>query len=130
MYNINDESFKNSLVYKDFLLANPSIGHLKIRAYTANEAIPIKGIKITVIKKIEGADIVFFDGTTDDSGVIENIPLPAPKLSNTLNTPNSTSYTVIASYKNKTLEYNVKMYENIYAVQTINIVPSPSIGDN
>ena len=126
---INDEGFKNSEVYKDYLKDNPSIGFLKIRAYTANEAVPIKGVSITVKKEIEGADVVFFRGVTDESGIIEKIPLPAPKLDdNNLEVPNYTKYEVIASLNKDSTTYVVNIYENIYVTQTINVVPK--MGDN
>ena len=124
-YYVNDESFKNSKLYKDYIKDNPSTGFLKIRAYTANEAIPIKGVNITITKQIEDNTIIFYNGFTDESGIIEKIPLPAPKLdSNNLESPNYTKYNITAIYNNETKKYIVNMYENIYVTQTINIIPN------
>lgn len=124
-YYVTDNSFKNSKVFKGFLQTNPSVGFLKIRAYTANEAIPIKGLAVTISKEIENANIVFFKGVTDESGIIEKISLPVPKIdSNNLEAPNNAKYILTASYNGKNKSYVVTMYENLYVVQTINITPN------
>ena len=51
-YNINDTEFTNSAVYQEFIKNNPSKGFLKIRAYAANGAVPISGLKVVVTKNI------------------------------------------------------------------------------
>ena len=134
-YNFNDENFKNSQLYQNFISANPSRGYLKIRAYAASQALPISNLKIVVSKKINNNNIIFFEGTTNSSGVIEKISLPAPKLdTNNLDKPSSTSYEITASYNedNITNVYRVNIYENIYVVQTISVVPNLNViaGDN
>ncbi len=70
---------------------------------------------------------------TNSSGVIEKIPLPAPKLiANNLTAPQSEIYQIDATYQNIKNKYQVNIYENIYVVQTINIVPTMDVmsGDN
>ncbi len=126
-YNFNSEAYQNTESYQKFIQANPSNGYLKIRASAASQALPISGIKIVVSKIIDGNNIIFFEGVTDSSGVIEKITLPAPKLSsNDLTTPPSTTYDIKATYEKDKLDaiYKVNIYENIYVVQTINIVPT------
>lgn len=59
---INDEEFVNSSAYQDFLNTNKGRGYLKIRAYAANQAIPISGLKILVNKKIDGYNVNFLKG--------------------------------------------------------------------
>lgn len=125
-YNINDENFKNTETYQNFIKLNPSEGYLKIRAFAANQAIPISGLKIVITKIIENKNIVFFEGYTNNSGTIEKIILPTPKLDpNNLDVPTSTTYDITATYEpdNTTGIYRVYMYENIYVVQNISIVP-------
>ncbi len=125
--NFNSEAYQNTESYQKFIQANPSNGYLKIRASAASQALPISGIKIVVSKIIDGNNIIFFEGVTDSSGVIEKITLPAPKLSsNDLTTPPSTTYDIKATYEKDKLDaiYKVNIYENIYVVQTINIVPT------
>ena len=124
-FNINDQNFINSKVYKDYLQKNPSNGYLKIRAFAANQAIPISNLNIKVSKNIDNNNVIFFEGRTNSSGIIEKITLPTPKLDfNNLDKPNSTTYDIIATYDNKNIIYKVNMYENVYVLQEININPS------
>ena len=130
-YNVNDENFKNSEMYQRFLRENPSFGFLKIRAYAANQAVPISNLKIVITKDIENNNVTFFEGTTNDSGVIERIILPAPLLNqNDLIAPASTTYEIRATYTpdNITQIFRVNMYENVGVIQNINIVPDMNMG--
>lgn len=124
---IEDNSFKNTDEYSDFLGNNPVVGFLKIRAYAANQAVPINNLKIVVSKKIGNNSVIFFEGFTDESGTIEKIALPTKRLnlSNT-DVPKSTAYDIIATYQEDNIQkiYKVNIYENIYVIQNINIVPN------
>lgn len=124
-FNINDQNFLNSEVYKNFIKDNPSNGYLKIRAFAANQAIPISNLNIIVSKNIDNNNVIFFEGKTNSSGIIEKITLPTPKLDqNNLDKPSSTTYDIEATYQNETKIYKVNMYENVYVLQEININPS------
>ncbi len=134
-YNFNDSSFQNTSSYQNFIAANPSQGYLKIRASAASQALPISGLKIVVSKVIDNNNIIFFEGVTDTSGVIERIVLPAPKLNtDNLAAPQSTTYDIKATYEPDNLNdiYRVNIYENIYVIQTINVVPALNVmaGEN
>ena len=125
-YNINDESFINSEIYKNFINTHPSKGNLRIRAYAASGAIPISGLKVVVSTKIDNNNVIFYEGETDDSGLIDRISLPAYKLDlNNLDIPDKTVYDINATYypDNLKLLYSVNIYENVCVVQNINIVP-------
>lgn len=125
-YNINDENFKNTDVYRSFINDNPVNGYLKIRAYSASGAIPVRGLKITVSTEYEGNTIIFYDGFTDTSGVIEKITLPAPRLnSDNMDIPSRTTYDINATYPPNLvdLKYQVNIYEDVFVIQNINIVP-------
>ena len=131
IYNINDENFKNTEAYRSFMNDNSANGYLKIRAYSASEAIPVRGLKITVSTEYEGNTIIFFDGVTDTSGVIEKIILPAPKLnSDNMNVPSRTTYDINATYEPNLvdLKYKVNIYEDVFVIQNINIVPDSNSG--
>ena len=132
IYNFNDKSFKKTNIYQDFIKDNNSFGYLKIRAYSANEAIPIKGLQITITKTINSDTIVFFEGKTNESGIIEKIILPAPKQNQTnLVAPLKATYDIISYYPLENLKqiYQADIYDGIYVVQNINIIPQKSIGD-
>lgn len=130
-YNINDENFKNTEVYRSFINDNPVNGYLKIRAYSASGAIPVRGLKIVVSTEYEGNTIIFFDGFTDTSGVIEKITLPAPRLnSDNMDIPSRTTYDISATYPPNLvdLKYKVNIYEDVFVIQNINIVPDALSG--
>lgn len=123
---ITDENFLNTKAYLDFIKDNPGSGTLIIRAYAAGGAIPISNLDITISKIIDDYNVIFFKGATDNSGMISNISLPAPlKMTNDLNVPLSTSYEINAYYEpdNLNLEYKVNIYDGIYVVQNIKILP-------
>lgn len=132
-YNINDQSFVNSELYQNFLRENPGTGNLRIRAYAASQAVPVSGVKALVTKNIEGNNVVFFEGYTDASGIIERISLPTPRLSSdNMNEPNKATYELLITYEPDNIRqiYSINMYENICAVQNINIAPSLVEGDS
>ena len=133
-YNFNDESFKNTDIYKRFIATNTGEGYLKIRAYAASQALPISNLNVVVSKTIGNNNIIFYEGKTNSSGVIEKIVLPSPERNtDDLIAPNSISYDIKATYEpdNTTNIYRINIYDNIYVVQTINIVPTMSVmGDN
>lgn len=130
-YNINDVGFKNSEVYKSFINDYPVNGYLKIRAYSASGAIPVRGLKIVVSTNYQDNKIIFYDGITDTSGVIEKITLPAPKLdAGNENVPNKKVYDISATYPPNllNLNYQVNIYEDVFVIQNINVVPTSESG--
>lgn len=125
--NVNDEEFMKTEVYQNFMRENPSYGTLKIRASAASEAVPISGVRIVVSKKIGDDTIIFFEGVTDESGMINNIKLPTPEsLNDDMMVPPSTTYEVDAVYLPDNTEqvYPVNVFSGIYVVQTIKITPT------
>ncbi len=129
-YNINDENYVNSLPYQEFLKENPSYGFLKIRAFAASGAIPITNLKVVVSKKIDNNNVIFFEGLTNESGTIEKISLPAPKLDlENMDVPNSATYDITATYNidNINRVYKINIYADVCVVQNINIVPDTNL---
>ena len=125
-YNVNDENFKNSTIYQKFLSENPKVGYLTIKASAAGGAVPIEGMSVKVSKVIEGNNVTFFEGATDNSGLIEKLKLPAPTLNpSDLTVPNSTTYDINTNYAPDNIKgiYKVNIYENLSVIQNINIVP-------
>lgn len=123
---IDNENFINSSEYQEFLKNNPSRGSLNIRVYTASQAIPISNLKVVVSTIIGNSNAIFFEGYSDESGVIEPISLPAPKLAtNDLTIPSSTEYEILATYvpDNVSETFKIDMFEDVNVVQNINVVP-------
>ncbi len=63
--------------YKTFIEENAGEGTLKVQAFVANQAFPLEDINIKVYKNIGNDKVIFFEGTTDSSGIIDDIKLPA-----------------------------------------------------
>lgn len=62
-----------------FLRENPSHGILRIQAFRGNQAIPVKGVQVTVSHRLsDGTNYVVYSGVTDESGLVDAITLPAP----------------------------------------------------
>ena len=83
-----------------------------------------------VSKEIEGLNVIFFEGETNESGVIDNIILPAPKLdSNNMDVPNGVKYEIKATLPSDNINqtYIINIYENVYVVQNISIVPTMAV---
>ena len=123
---VTDEALKNDSSYLDFIKNNPGYSTLKVRASAANEAYPIEGVSIVVSKVIGNYDVVFYEGKTDSSGMINNIILPSPRaIQNDMEVPSFTEYQLIAKsevddfYK----VYNFSVCCGITVIQYINITP-------
>lgn len=128
--NFNDETFMSTNTYKEYIKNNPSIANLNIRTSAASNAIPISNVRIIVSKIIDGNKIIFFDGLTDDSGMINDIKLPTPAINpDDLEAPNGTLYDIEAVYEQDNIDrfYKVLMYPDICVVQNINIVPTMDV---
>lgn len=70
--------------YEEYLIENPANGLLKVQAYRAREAIPQSGVGVKVSTYIGDRERTFFEGVTDENGIIDNIKLPAPPRANSL----------------------------------------------
>ena len=131
-YYATDEDFINSNTYQEFIKKNPAKGNLRIRAYAASGAVPIKGVNITISTMAnDNTKIIFFEGITNESGLIEKISLPAPRLnSDNLIAPDKTEYEIDAVYApdNISAIYKVNIYEDVCVQQNINIVPELKVG--
>ena len=123
--NITDSNFISTIVYKNFMIETTGRGILNIRASFANQALPITNLKVVVSKEIENYNVIFYEGVTNISGLIEKISLPTPpKENDDLIAPKNTTYKITTLYNNREYTYVVNMYDGICVVQNINIVPS------
>lgn len=120
---MNIDEFMKTSQYADFIKENPGVGKLRIRAYTASQALPVVGLNIIVSSMIFGVRVVFFSGKTDDSGMISTIKLPAPSLIDNLQIPRTIKYDIEAFIGNNRRDFSVNMYDGVCVVQNINFVP-------
>ena len=104
---------------------NPSHGYLNIRTNLNNLAYPLEGVLIIVSHIIDNQKVIFFEGKTDESGMINNIVLPTPLVdSNDLVVPKCINYDIEAIYLKDNIDtmYNVLMYSDISVNQDITII--------
>lgn len=130
---INDEKLESDISFQKYLEDNPGTGYLKVRASSANEAMPIEGVEVIVSKKIGDNTIVFYDGKTDASGMINGIKLPTPKrINNNLEAPNFSTYNLRAVYPDDSYDqnYEISLCCSITIVQYINITPKVNMEGN
>lgn len=131
--NINEkEKLQNNKAYQEYLKENPSTGYLKVRATSLNEAMPIEGVNIIVSKKIGDDTIIFYEGKTDVSGMINDIKLPTPiRVSNNEEVPNFSTYNLRAIYEKDNFDktYDISLCCSITIVQYINVIPSVTMED-
>ena len=131
--NINEvDKLENDSSYQKFIKDNPGTGNLKIRATSFSEALPIKGVKITISKEIGDNTIIFYEGLTDDSGMINNIKLPTPvRVSSDLEVPNFATYSLRAEYDIDGFDkiYDISLCCGVGAIQYINITPKVNMED-
>ena len=118
---ISFDEFKKTDLYEDFIRENSSVGNLKVQVFTAYEAIPISNTTILITKDIEEYKVVFFRGITDSSGIISDIVLPAPVMSNSLEVPNYTIYelTALNSGYESLKNFNIGMFGGVNVIQYV-----------
>lgn len=132
----DSSEFKNTTTYKNFMNINNGKGILKVEASTASEAYPIKDVEITISKKLDGKDIIFYKGVTNDSGIIDGIVLPTRKMTDNVEDVSDiffTTYDLVANSKKYNLkkEYDVSIFDNVKVIQPV-IFPVNDLvsGDN
>lgn len=60
-----------------FLQAHPERGSLRVQISSGGGAFPVSGAQVAVFRRFGGLAHVFFQGSTDASGLLGGIPLPA-----------------------------------------------------
>ncbi len=115
--------------YQQFIDRNNKQGELKIQAFSAQQAIPVSGVNVKISKKFSDQEKVFFEGTTDDSGIIDGIFLPAPDKELSEHPENSApyaTYNITASHPIYGVELtgNVQVFGDTKAIQPIRVIPT------
>lgn len=124
MNNITLEEFKKLPEYQTFIEKNKGTGTLKVQVFTANQAIPLPDTEIYITKQIGDYNVLFFEGITDSSGIIDNIVLPSPKEeinSEELIPPQYETYELIASNDRlkEIRQYQISIFDGIKVLQYI-----------
>lgn len=118
----------SGISYDDFIKENNRVGYLKILAYRGNQALPESGVRVRISKNIGDDDYIFFEGETDGSGIIDNIALPAPPRSTTLEygLPDKTVIYLLEAEKSGFLPLgrSVEMFEGVKTIQPLRMMLS------
>ncbi len=127
-----NEILYDSENFKNFADENTGSGLLKVQVFTANQAVPLKNVDIEIYKNIDNKKVVFFEGITDSSGIIDNISLPTKEMKSDVEDANdivSTTYNVIAKNINTGVvkEYVIYIFDDVKIIQPIQFSTS-SIG--
>ncbi len=123
-YYYDSEEFKNTGIYKNFNNIHDGTGILKIEAYTASGAYPLSDVSIKISKKFGDDTVIFYEGKTNDSGIIDNIILPTRKIIEEITKASDivfTTYDLVAKYPKYNLEkqYDVSIFDNVKVIQPI-----------
>lgn len=126
------EYYKN---YEDFERMNPSKGSMRVQVTSGGRSYPIINATVKVFVPLETGDREIFSGYTDINGVVDNIVLPAPDSSFSLDEQNTTVepfsvYEVTVTHPDfaKTEFFNVPVFANIKAIQPARLVPLTETG--
>lgn len=123
---IRVSDIKDDQTYNNFLKENPGRGNLKLRVTSASEALPVEGVDVVVSKEIGNNTYIFYEGKTDNSGMINNIKLPTPaRITNNLEVPKFTTYKVEVEYLKDKFDktYEVSLCCGTGLIQYVNITP-------
>lgn len=116
----------DSPALEEFLKANPKRGALRVQAFRGNQAIPVAGVHVKVSRKLsDGTVHVFYTGTTDESGLVDAVSLPAPDLEQSVQ-PNEpypdATYDLVAEHPDFTLvSVVVDIFPGIKTVQPVQL---------
>lgn len=126
---ISLEEFQKTEAYQEFIKENPNIGTLKVQVFTADQAIPVADADIYITKQIGNDNVLFFQGVTNSSGIIDDIKLPEPAGNievEKYEIPKYTIYdlTVRSNTYNDTKKYRISMFGGVKILQYVKIVPN------
>lgn len=126
------ETYKN---YEDFENKNPSKGSMRVQVTSGGRSFPIINAIVKVRIPLDTGDREIFSGYTDIDGVVDNIVLPAPDSSISLDENNSTVppfavYEITVTHPDfaKSEFFNVPVFANIKAIQPARMVPLTETG--
>ena len=109
-----------------FLQENPYRGLLRIQAFRGPQTFPVQGVAVTVSHAFsDGSEYVFFTGTTDESGIIDAISLPAPARANSMSPdqPNPDAVYIVRAQADGfvPMEALVDIFQDIQTVQPVQL---------
>ncbi len=120
------ETDGDPISYSQFLSENPYTGYLKVQAFRGEQAFPVPDVQVRITRNFTDGERVFFEGATDQNGIIDGITLPAPSAENSLmpNGPiNTAVYTLTAQHPiYRAVRIPFAVYEGITAIQPLQLL--------
>lgn len=129
--NTDTQESNSSESYKEFLQQNTGKGTLKVQVSAARESIPIPNANVIISKIIGNEEKIFYSEITDESGIVDNLILPAPNQSceNSFNMSNQASgtmydITIMHSDFQQISEDQVEIFDGIKSTKTVEVIPT------
>lgn len=114
------------LTYAQFLQQNPYKGYLKVQAFRGDQTYPVPGVVVTVSREFADGKRVFFEGVTDENGILDGIDLPAAPRGESLvpDDPLTTAvYDLSARHPlYRDVDVPIEIYEGITAIQPLRLL--------
>lgn len=113
----------------EFEARNTGGGMLEFRVFTASEALPVEGAKITVSVRIDSSDHVLYTAMTDQSGETAMTVLPAPSKELSQNSENRVQpfslydATVEKEGFAKVLLRDIPIFDGVRSIQRVAMIP-------
>ncbi len=129
----NDLSNQNvtneSMLYEEFEKNHPGRGTLKVQVSTAQGSIPVNNARVGVDVFYDGQRLVVYKNTTDVSGILDGLVLPAlPKeLSENYETAQDSGTEYLVSVYHDTyadkVDMPIKIYDKVETILPVNLLP-------
>ena len=118
--------YESETDFEDFIRENSGKGSVRIQAFRGEQAFPVSGVLIRISRKIGDVDYIFFEGETDESGIVDGIELPAPPRDNSTEygRPDKTAVYLLTAKKNgfDTTERLIELYDDIKTIQPLKMM--------
>ena len=121
--------------YADFERRNGSQGKMKVQVFAADRSFPVGGARITVSVPLVTGSREIFSGVTDMDGIVDDILLPAPGKSLSLDENNTAEpfalYNLKVSHPDFAVgEYaNIPVFDSVKSIQPVELVPRTQSGN-
>ncbi len=119
----------------DFEMRNGSRGTLRVQVFAADRSFPVSGARVTVEVPFLTGGRELFSGATDADGIADNIVLPAPDKSLSLDEDNTEEpfalYRIRVTHPDyAAAEYeNIAVFDSVRSIQPVKLVPLTQSGN-
>ena len=121
--------------YADFERRNGSQGKMKVQVFAADRTFPISGARVTVSVPLVTGSREIFSGVADMDGIVDDILLPAPSKSLSLDENNTAEPFALYNLKVSHPDFadgeyaNIPVFDSIKSIQPVELVPLTQSGN-